>query len=253
MGDLVPVSQPVAGSLLNVVAAAAADPNTDVDKLRALIDLQRLIIADDARVQYFRDMGAAQAEMQPVVRSIPNAATNSKYADLQAVDRAIRPIYAAHGFSLSFSEIPTEGATVRIVCTVLHRAGHSEPHYLEAQADTMGPRGQPNKTPIQGVGSAVSYLRRYLTQMIFNVALTDDNDGNRDDGELLSPVQLRELQSLIRETATDVRRFLVAMGFDVATQLESVRAGEFVRLRTALVSKRDIVAKRAARQTGVAA
>jgi hypothetical protein len=188
-------------------------------------------------------MSDAQGEMQPVVRSIPNSVTNSKYADLEAIDTAIRPIYARHGFSLSFTEIPTEGATVRIACKV-KREGHEETHHLEAQSDTHGPQGKPNKTPIQGVVSAVTYLRRALTCMVFNVATRgEDNDGNRqrDTGELLSRAQIAELESLIAGAAPShaaipaTTRSLLAH-FDMADlrSIKDVPAGKFNTLRTAL-------------------
>jgi hypothetical protein len=234
-----------ADSLLNFVARAVKDPSIDVAKLEALLRLQREIVAADAELQFARAMSQCQGELQPVLRSMPNTATNSRYAPLDAIDAAIRPIYARHGFSLSFTEVPTEGATVRIAC-IVRCAGHTETYHLEAAADTVGPQGKPNKTPVQGVGSAVSYLRRYLTLMIFNVVMTnEDNDGNRPRAAAgrLTTGQLAELSDLMRQTRTEEIRFLAAMAPDLRS-IEDAPAADFPRLKNALLTKKGVLKQR---------
>jgi len=244
---------PLADSLLNFVARAMADPAIDVHKLEMLLRMQREIVADDARLRFARAMAAAQGEMQPVVRSVPNNSTNSKYASLDAIDAAIRPIYSRAGFCLSFSEVPSDGPTVRIACTVKHAAGHAETHHLEAAADTAGPQGKANKTPVQGVGSTVSYLRRYLTCMVFNVALRgEDNDGNRQkpaDAERINgrmtPAELKELDDLMKRTGTGEGKFLAFHNLDFRS-IQQVPATEFGRLRNSLLTKVRVLTEREA-------
>lgn len=249
---------PTPDSLLGFVAMAVKDPTIDVAKLDALLRMQREIVADDARVQFNQAMRAAQGEIIPVVRDAINPETHSKYARLETVDAAIRPIYTRHGFHLSFTEVPNDGPELKIACLVRHDAGHVEPYHLSALSDMTGPKGTPNKTQVQGVGSSVSYLRRYLTLMIFNVALTsEDNDGNRprqeDTGELAGRAQAEELQRLLRETGSDERRFLDHMNLKELRSIKDVPIGHYVRLKNALLTKKSILAQRAARQTGEAA
>jgi hypothetical protein len=256
----------LAGSLLNFVAAAMQDPSINVDKLQMLLSMQREIIADDARLQFNRAMSKAQGEMQPVVRDAQNTQTNSKYARLETIDAAIRPIYTRNGFCLEFNSEAIEGPNERIVCEVSHTAGHSKRYQLEAAPDTAGPQGKANKTPLHGLGSTVSYLRRYLTCMIFNITLAnEDNDGNRrqrDDGEISSRPQVQELYALLAACSADPnavaaneRAFLTKMGLGDLRTMADARVGDFPRLRNALLTKRAIMTKRAANdtQTGAAA
>lgn len=248
---------PIAGSLLNFVASAMADPAINVDKLQMLLSMQREIVADDARLQFNRAMSAAQGEMDPVVRDATNDQTKSKWARLETIDALIRPIYTRHGFCLEFNSEAIEGPNERIVCEVSHTAGHTKRRQLEAAPDTIGPQGKPNKTPLHGLGSTVSYLRRYLTCMIFNVVLAnDDNDGNRqrqrDDG-LLSLAQVEELNALMVQTRTLESRFLAVMA-PALKSIEEASAADFPRLKNALLTKRTTLARRAANdQTGAAA
>jgi hypothetical protein len=247
-----PPAGPLSDSLLNFVGRAMADPTIDAGKLEVLVRLQREIVADDARLRFNRAMSAAQGEMAPIVRDARNASTSSRYAKLETIDAAIRPIYVRHGFHLSFNSEVTGGPSQRIVCDVAHEAGHVKPVSLDAGLDLSGSKGKPNKTELHGLGSTISYLRRYLTCMVFNLVLTDeDNDGNRvragaedrDDGELAGASQAAELYTLLRDCSTSPaaeaeRALLGKMNLGHLRSLKDVPAGDFGRVRNALISKR---------------
>lgn len=178
-GEMVPrASEP--SSLLNVIARAMEDERFDVSKLEALLRMQRELVAENARQEFSRAMSAAQGEMRAVFRDAANEQTHSRYAKLEKIDDAIRPIYTRHGFSLTFgTDQPRDPASIRVVCECAHSAGHVKTYELEAPPDQTGARGQINKTILHGMGSTITYLRRYLTTMIFNVVLTnEDDDGN---------------------------------------------------------------------------
>ena len=252
-------AEPLADSLLNFVARAMADPKINVDKLSLLLAMQREIVADDARLRFNRAMSAAQGEMQPVLRDATNEQTRTKYARLEAIDAAIRPIYTRHGFCLTFNSEPTGGANARIVCEVSHAAGHTKRFQLEAAPDTTGPQGTRNKTELHGLGSTVSYLRRFLTCMVFNIVTADDNDGNRrqqrDTGEVAGRADLSELHALLAKCAADPlavaaneRTFLGKMGV-AALSLADAPARDLPRLRNALLTKASVIQFRAAAQT----
>lgn len=248
------------GTLIEFLARAVRDPSIDVHKLEAIYRMQREIINDDRRAQFHEAMNLVQAEMQPVVRDARNAEKGNKYATLEAVDAAIRPIYAKHGFALGFTETPNDQPELKITCIVTRR-GHAEPYFLSALSDTVGPQGKPNKTSIQGTASSVTYLRRYLTCMIFNIALRDDNDGNSmregiETGEVTGQNGVDILFALIadcardpRATAANERAFLDAFGFPALTSIKQIPAREFPRLKNALIQKRAVLEARRAANT----
>jgi hypothetical protein len=117
--------------------------------------------------------------MLPIVRDATNRHTDSRYARLETIDRGMRPIYTRHGFAVRFGSEPSpQPGWLRITATVSHADGYSETCYLDAPPDMAGSRGTANKTPVQAIGSVVTYLRRYLLTMVFNIVLTDeDGDG----------------------------------------------------------------------------
>lgn len=169
-----------AASIMDVISRAASDPSVDVDKLERLLGMAERIGARDAEIAYNDAMSAAQAEMEPVRADASNPQTKSRYASFIALDRALRPIYTRHGFSLSFDT--ADGAPVdhvRVVCKVSHRAGHSERPHIDMPSDGKGAKGGDVMTKTHATGAAMTYGQRYLLKMIFNIAVGEDDDGNR--------------------------------------------------------------------------
>jgi len=177
MSEVVPANT----ALMSFIERAAKDESFDVAKFGELLRLQREVQHDQARQAFNAAMSDAQAEMIPVVRDAENTHLRNKYAKLETIDAAIRPIYTRHGFSVRYGSAPSprEG-DIRIICTVAHSGGYFEENHLDAPLGTAGAQGaRTATTPVQGVGSAITYLRRYLLSMVFNVVMADEDD----DGE----------------------------------------------------------------------
>jgi hypothetical protein len=168
-------------ALMSFIERAANNPEFDVAKFGELLRLQRDVGHDQARRAFNAAMADAQSEMLPVVRDAKNSHLGNRYAKLETIDAAMRPIYTRHGFSVRFGSAPSprEG-DIRIICTVAHAGGYFEENHLDAPLGATGSQGgRTATTPVQAVGSAVTYLRRYLLTMVFNIVLADDDD----DGE----------------------------------------------------------------------
>lgn len=176
-------SAPEPTTILNIIERASRDPAVDIDKLDRLLAMQERVQTKQAQVEFDNAMANAQEAMKPVRANLENPQTRSEYADYSALDKVVRPIYAKHGFSLSFGT--GEGAPenhVRITCTVAHRSGHREHPHLDMPADGKGARGNDVMTKTHATGAAITYGKRYLLGMIFNLAVTRDDDGNGAGG-----------------------------------------------------------------------
>jgi len=120
-------------ALMSFIERAAINPEFDVAKFGELLRLQRDEVHDQSRRAFNQGMAEAQSEMLPVVRDAKNTHLGNKYAKLETIDAAMRPIYTKHGFSVRFGSAPapTEGY-IRITCTVAHAGGYFEENYLDA-------------------------------------------------------------------------------------------------------------------------
>lgn len=172
-------------STLAVIERAAANKDIDVEKMERLLQMQERILAKQAESEFNEAMQAVQAEVPRILRDATNPSTNSKYTRLESLLKIVVPIYTKAGFSLSFgtSDCPVPNH-YRIVCDVAHKggAGSFTRHYqCDIPADTTGMKGSMNKTATHGFGSTMSYGRRYLTLLIFNIALVNEDDDKKGD------------------------------------------------------------------------
>lgn len=178
---------PAPSNLMQALAAAAANPAMDVQKVKELFAMHKELQDREAAQAFADALAQAQARITPIAKDRRNDHTKGMYATLAAITDGVTPIVAAEGLAISFDTFdpvrdkdlpPLAQGWVRVIAIVSHRGGHSRKYHLDGPLDDAGKDGTKNKTGIQAMGSTVSYLRRYLVCMIFNVATADDNDGN---------------------------------------------------------------------------
>lgn len=155
------------------------DPTIEPNKLEKMVELQERILRWNAETAFNTSMAEAQSEITRIATDKVNPQTRSKYASYAAMDEMIRPIYSRYGLALQFNTDASEQpGHIRIVCDVT-KGGHIKRFHIDMPADGKGARGNDVMTRTHATGSAVTYGRRYLLAMIFNVAVGDvDDDGN---------------------------------------------------------------------------
>lgn len=117
----------------------------------------------------FKAYNAAQKNMGDVLKTATNPAFRSKYADLSAVVEAVIPAFLDAGFMVF--QNPTYEKELQIVHIDL-LLGHESGGFIQARLSIPV-----SKHDAQGVGSAVTYGRRYQLLAISGAAPEDD-DGN---------------------------------------------------------------------------
>lgn len=198
----VETSEPV--SMLAVIARAAADPDTDVDKLERLLAIKERMDAREAETAFNQALTAAQGDMGRVSADATNPQTRSKYATYAKLDSVLRPIYTRHGFALSFDEGESAPETALVLCHVSHTSGHSRTYRKLIAADGKGAKGNDVMTKTHASGAAMSYGMRYLLKGIFNVAVgEEDKDGNSQNEPTINDKQVADLEALLQETGGD--------------------------------------------------
>lgn len=118
-------------------------------------------------------LGSALPKMEAATKDSKNPHFNSKYADLSAVMDACKPHLAAQGIVVMQPPATTEdGGAVSVSTVLLHNSG-------QWIASTLTLR--PTKQDPQGMGSAITYARRYSLQSMLGIPAEDD-DGNAASG-----------------------------------------------------------------------
>jgi hypothetical protein len=232
-GEVVTVG---ASSLMEVISRAASDPSTDVDKLERLLGMYERITGREAETAFNDAMNAAQEEMRPIAADAHNPQTKSRYASYAALDNALRPTYTRHGFSLSFNtEDGAPADHIRVVCRVAHRQGHKEHAHLDMPADGKGAKGGDVMTKTHATGAAITYGKRYLLGMIFNIAVGEDKDGNAPT-RFVTAQQADQIEKLLTDTGANREAFLKYIG---AGAVAEIPAQKFQGAMSALNRKRE--------------
>lgn len=104
----------------------------------------------------------AQAEIGDAVKDSKNPHFKNNYASLTEVLAVAKSVLPKHG--LSFCQFPAEAG--RLVTILMHSSGE----YIEQEASTPLSKNDP-----QGVGSALTYLRRYSLKSVLGIGDADDD------------------------------------------------------------------------------
>lgn len=118
-------------------------------------------------------LAKAQAAIQPAIKDSTNPHFRSKYADLSSVWSACREALTTNGLSVVQMPVNHAEGYAALRTMLLHASG-------QWLATTVSARL--TKDDAQGLGSALTYLRRYSLAAMVGVVADDDDDGNAASG-----------------------------------------------------------------------
>jgi len=127
-------------------------------------------IAVNAKLKsdYSKALVAAIGELSNVAKTAANPYFKSKYAPLDAIVDATRPVLLKHGLAITQAPLFMEGMA-GVETTILHQGGYSTTTTLLLPLKDQSP---------QGVGGAITYARRYSLAAVCGLATEEDLDGN---------------------------------------------------------------------------
>lgn len=118
-------------------------------------------------------LSKAQGEMQAAIKDKVNPFYKSSYADLGSVWDAARPVLCKYGLSVTQITDLLPDNKVKMVTMLMHTSGQ----WIKSDLPL-----NPSKNDSQGLGAAITYLRRYSLSAIVGVVCDDDDDGEEDAG-----------------------------------------------------------------------
>ena len=118
-------------------------------------------------------MAKAQAAMQGVTKDAKNPFFKSEYATLAACMEAIKKPFADNGLSVVQLMDEADAGYVTVTTVLMHESGQ----WISGKIT-----GKPVKDDPQGMGSAITYYRRYSLMAMVGLAPEDD-DGNAASGK----------------------------------------------------------------------
>jgi hypothetical protein len=197
---------PSTGNLLDAITRAALDPNIDVQKMHGLLDVQERMMNKQAEMNF----NNALAEMQDKIPRIKKDGRIEHkgnligtYATYEAIDKIMRPLLIEHGFGIRFNS-KQSGSLITVMGTLSHKDGHSITNEIPLALEGGGA-----KNSVQAAGSTLTYGKRYIVQMFFNLVFEgEDDDGMKSSFTSLTDAQAQTIKDMIREADVDTRKFL---------------------------------------------
>lgn len=133
-------------------------------------------------------LAKAQGELENASKNSSNPHFRSKYADLAEVLNTVRPVFSRHGLSIVQSpSYSAETGIVSVTTILMHASGQ----WIQDTASAPA-----TKLDAQGVGSCITYLRRY-SAAAFAACAQEDDDANSAVGHAKKAPSKHELEAAV--------------------------------------------------------
>jgi hypothetical protein len=187
----------------------ALSTGTSPEVIRELVALQQSMERfswereeRQAKIDFDDALNACQ---QQIGRIAPNRKRENDiwWADYCQLDKAVRPIYLAAGFSIGYSEVEIADKGMLKMCATLSKSGVSRDYFAEIS------RSAPNSkmSAADAGASAASRVKRYLLIDIFNIAIGIDKDEKKPFQQAGAEMDQKDFATAIEhlEAAPDMR------------------------------------------------
>lgn len=169
-------------------------------------------------------LAKAQGEMENAGKNSVNPHFKSKYADLAEILNTVRPVLSKHG--LAVTQFPAFEGNMASVETILT---HSSGEWMSGICSAPVQKADP-----QGVGSALTYLRRYSLAAVCGLAQEDDDANassktSKPQATRCAPVQAKPVPTPVpnEPMMTDQqRRILMSIYGDAPREIRLEDANE---------------------------
>jgi len=166
-------------------------------------------------------LAKAQGEMEHAGKDAKNPAYGSKYATLASTWDAIREALAKHEISV-YQRVLFIGDKTKLCTMLAHASGE---FFDDSEVELIFDRQGGRTTPMQAMGSALTYARRYALQSAAGIA-SEDDDGNSSGAPQPKPAArkdpIQDAKAEIAAVADDPGEFKITFGKHKGLQLKEM-------------------------------
>jgi hypothetical protein len=168
-----------------------------VDRILAQVATQRDY---EDRDRFNASLLRIQKQLKRIAKRGWNDSTKSWFAKSEDVDAEIQGLMQQEGMSLSFEPELNDQPNMVTIVGILSQGAYFRRYPLPMPCDGQGAKGGGVMTRTHATGSAITYAKRYLKNMIFDLGFKEkDDDGNGASGHKAPVGQLDE-KEVIRHT-----------------------------------------------------
>jgi hypothetical protein len=169
--------------MIQAAFQSAIENKQGLEVVDRILEQQKWMIQHQEEERFNAALRRIQDKLKPIAKTGQNPETHSKYATAGAIDRAIEGLMFDERMSLTFEPEPHPLPDMVRIVGVLSLGAYARRYPLDMPADGKGAKGGGVMSRTHATGSAITYAKRYLKNMIFNLSFAEkDDDGNRAGG-----------------------------------------------------------------------
>lgn len=231
-------------TVMQAIFEASQNPKLNPENMRLLLDMQKEVMAEEARMEFIRDFMALKTELPTInrdgkivilekgadgkrVEGRDKVQQSTRFATYENLQDVCDPILLKHNFTLTHTSEPNAtNDRLLITAILMHRRGHEMRATFPLPAEASG-----SKNNVQAWGSSAKYGRRYTMIIVLNIRTVDPND--RDTDGIVLEQKAGEIRTIDHDTGsqelqppkplTHEQKF----SLDVAIQEAGVSAKQF--------------------------
>jgi ERF superfamily protein len=190
---------PNAMQQLQVALEAAISQGSAMDVVTTILDHQKWMIQHSEEQAFNETLKRIQKRLKSIPKRGWNPETKSKFATSEDIDKEIQTLLDEENMTLSFRPAVAERVDEVLIIGLLSLGAYTREYPLNMPADGKGAKGGGVMSRTHATGAAITYAKRYLKNMIFDLRFDEtDDDGNgagisNDQGfELIEAVRAAE-------------------------------------------------------------
>ncbi len=184
-------------------------------------------------------LSKTQGAMGSATKNKKNPHLRSTYADLASVWDACREPLSDNGLAI-IQTLSGSFENMYLTTILAHESGQSIKSEVPIKIGILSKDGKVSKLDMQGMGSAITYARRYALAAMVGV-YQDDNDGNPPKQNLttINKKQIEELTQICRGFSLRGKEVyeLISRTLNAEIrQMEIINAGDFEIVKKAIIN-----------------
>lgn len=223
---------------------AAIKQGNGMEVVSVILEQQRWMITHSEEQAFNEALRRIQNNLKKIPKKGKNKETNSTFARSEDVDDAIEEQISAEGMTLNFEPAESSKPDEVLVIGVLALGAFSKRYPLPMPADGKGAKGGGVMSRTHATGAAITYAKRYLKNMIFDLRFEEvDDDGNGATGvtneqaigwiDAIKDADTPELAMSLWNQATAVSKGLKPIDYKAMTVFTEARDERLKSLRKA--------------------
>lgn len=161
---------------------AAISQGNGMEAVKAILDQQKWMILHSEEEAFNEALKRIQRALSKIPKRGYNKETKSFYALVEDVDDELQKHLDTESMTLSFRPALSDKPEEVVIIGTLSLGAFTKEYPLPMPADGKGAKGGGVMSRTHATGSAITYGKRYLKDMIFDLRFTKDDDGNGASG-----------------------------------------------------------------------